>query len=218
MAVIFISHSKRDEQLVQNLQTILINVGHTPIIEEFIPESLKEPIPYEEIRKNVGLSNAVFLFLTDEVVRTEYTKNWVTFEDTVASDRYIPVFVFERNGFPIHYPIPYVTDYMLFDPYTIEDLLNIQKLAKDIGTIPPKWITTGFGALVGAIFGPLGIAIGGLGGWLLGPERKPPIPGIRIKCPHENCKIEFNYWSLNITYFSCPSCRQSIELGGGVYV
>jgi len=38
MAVIFISHSKRDEQLVRNIQTVLINVGHTPIIEEFIPE------------------------------------------------------------------------------------------------------------------------------------------------------------------------------------
>jgi len=74
-------------------------------------------------------------------------------EDGLASDRGIPVFVFERKGFPIHYPIPYVTDYMLFDPYTIEDILNIQKLAKEIGKIPPKWITAGFGALVGAIFG-----------------------------------------------------------------
>lgn len=218
MAIIFISHSKRDEQLVQNIQSVLLNVGHTPIIEEFIPESMKEPIPYEEIRKNVQQSDAVFLFLTDEVVRTEYTKNWVIEEDGVALDRNIPVFVFERKGFPIHYPIPYVTDYMVFDPYTIEDILNIQKLAKDIGKIPPNWFTAGFGALVGAIFGPLGIAIGGLGGLLLGPKRGPPIPGIRIRCPHLNCRTEYNYWSPNITSFSCPICRQLIELRSEVYV
>ena len=218
MAIIFISHSKRDKQLVQNMETVLINVGHTPIIEEFIPESMKEPIPYEEIRKNVQLSNAVFLFLTDEVVKTKYTENWVIYEDGLASDRHIPVFVFERKGFSIHYPIPYVTDYMVFDPYTIEDILNIQKLAKDIGKIPPNWFTAGFGALVGAIFGPLGIAIGGLGGLLLGPKKGPPIPGIRIKCQHERCKTEYNYWSPNIASFNCPICRQPTELGDEVYV
>ena len=211
MTIIFISHSKRDEQLVQNIQTILINVGHTPIIEEFIPESMKEPIPNEEIRKNVQQSDAVFLFLTDEIVRTKYTENWVIYEVGLASDRQIPVFVFERKGFPIHYPIPYITDYMVFDPYSIKDALNIQTLAKDMGKLPADWITAGFGALIGSIFGPLGIAIGAVGGWLLGPKGGPPIPEIRIACPH--CRTEYNYWSPNIISFSCPICRQPIKLG-----
>jgi len=215
MAVIFISHSRRDKQLVQNIQTLLINLGHTPIIEEFIPESKKEPIPYEEIRKNVQLSNAVFLFLTDEIVRTEHTNNWVIYEVGLASDRHIPVFVFEREGFPIYYPIPYVTDYMIFDPNSIEGILNIQKLAKDFGKIPPNWITAGLGALLGAPFGPLGIALGGLGGLIFGPKKEPPIPGIRIKCPY--CKTEYNYWSPNITNFYCPICRQPIILRGETY-
>ncbi|MDM7274698.1 MAG: hypothetical protein P3X22_001035 [Thermoprotei archaeon] len=105
MAVIFISHSKRDKWLVQIIQTLLINLGHTPIIEEFIPESRKEPIPCKEIRKNIQLSDAVFLFLTDEIVRTEYTKKWVIYEVGLASDRNIPVFVFERKGLPIPYDI-----------------------------------------------------------------------------------------------------------------
>jgi len=111
------------------MQTVLINLGHTPIIEEFIPEELKEPIPYEEIRKNIQLSNAVFLFLTDEIVRTEYTRNWVIYEVGLASERQIPLFVFERKGFPIPYPIPYVTDFMLFDPHSIDDLLNYSKIS-----------------------------------------------------------------------------------------
>lgn len=63
MATIFISHSKRDEDLVTDIAKVLRNIGHTPIIEEFIPEEEKEPVPYEEIRKNVSLSQYMFLFL-----------------------------------------------------------------------------------------------------------------------------------------------------------
>ena len=210
MAVIFISHSKRDKQLVQNIQAMLTNLGHTPIIEEFIPEERKEPIPKDEIRKNVQLSHALFLFLTDEIVQTKYTENWVIYEVGLASDRHIPIFIFEREGLPIHYPIPDVTDYMIFDPQSIEDILNIQKLAKEVGKLPPNLLTAGIGALLGIPFGPLGIAIGGIGGWLLGPKGGPPIPMLRLECPH--CKATYNYWSLNIKYFHCPSCRKPIQI------
>jgi len=194
------------------MQTVLINLGHTPIIEEFIPEEFKEPIPYEEIRKNIQLSNAVFLFLTDEIIRTEYTKNWVIYEVGLASDRKIPLFVFERKGFPLPYPIPYVTDFMLFDPESIDDFLNIQKLAKGIDTISPKLLTAGLGALLGAAFGPFGLALGGLGGLIFGPERVSPIPGIQIQCKH--CNVVINYWSPNIRSFYCPCCRKVIETEG----
>jgi len=195
---------------VRNIQTVLINLGHKPIIEEFIPEDKKEPIPYEEIRKNVELSDAVFLFLTDELVRTEYTKNWVLYEVGLASKKRIPVYVFERLGVPIQYPIPYVTDYMLFDPAGLEDILNIQKLAKEIGQIPTNLFTAGLGALLGAPFGPLGIALGGLGGFVLGPKRGPPIPRVRTQCCY--CKTPYNYWSPNIVSFNCPTCRKPLEL------
>ena len=216
MAVIFVSHSKRDKQLVQNIQAMLINLGHTPIIEEFIPEERKEPIPKDEIRKNVQLSNALFLFLTDEIVQTKYTENWVIYEVGLASDRHIPIFIFEREGLPIHYPIPDVTDYMIFDPYSIEDILNIQKLAKEVGKLPPILLTAGLGALLGIPFGPLGIAIGGLAGLIFGPRLEPPIPGIKVTCPYENCKATYNYWSPNIINFRCPICRQPIQLRRGV--
>lgn len=210
--MIFISHSKRDEQLVLNIRDLMVNLGHSPIIEEFIPEQMKLPIPHDEIRRNVGMSSAVFLFLTDEIVRTEYTRNWVIFEDGLARERLIPVFVFERQGFPISYPIPYVTDYMVFNPESISDILNIQKLAKPIGQVPPNWITGGLGALLGIPFGPLGIAIGGLGGLILGPKGESPIPGIQVTCPYSDCRAKYNYWSPNVRNFQCPTCRRDIEL------
>ena len=177
---------------------------------------MKEPIPYEEIRKNIQLSNAVFLFLTDEIIRTDYTRNWVIYEVGLASERQIPLFVFERKGFPIPYPIPYVTDFMLFDPHSIDDLLDIQKLAHGIGKIPPNFLAAGFGALIGAAFGPIGIAFGILGGLIVGPKRKPPIPGIQIQCSF--CNTIINYWSPNLVNFNCPICRKALDLGGYTHV
>lgn len=211
MVVIFISHSKRDEKLVRATKEMLINIGHSPIIEEFIPEEQKEPIPYEEIRKNVNLSSCVFLFLTDNIVKTEYTKNWVMYEVGVASDARKRLIIFEREGMPIPYPIPYLTDYMLFDPNDTVNILNIQSLAKKIGEIPRGLITGGLGALAGLPFGPLGIILGGLGGAIVGSIGKEEMP--KVTC--QSCNISFNYLSPNIKSFSCPSCRRPIMYRGG---
>ena len=212
---IFISHSQKDTSLIAIVQQILVNVGHTPIIEEFIPESEKQPIPHDEIQRNVSVSDAVFLFLTDNVLATEYTRNWVVFEVGLARQAEKRVFVFERQGVPIPYPIPYVTDYLIFDPESIRDLLAIQTIAKElVGKIPAGWIGAGAGALLGAVFGPLGSAIGAIAGGLLGhgadvqAEAKIPL----IECPYENCHIRFRYYSPNITSFKCPTCRQQITL------
>ena len=207
MATIFISHSQKDTDLVVNIKKILENVGHTPIIEEFIPQESQQQIPYEEIRNNVNKSSFVFLFLTDNVVETDYTKNWVIYEVGVESNASTRVFVFERSGTPIPYPIPYVTDYALFNPDRTDDMLEIQKLAKGLGKMSKKLLTAGAGAAAGSIFGPLGIVLGAVGGYVLGPDsEKPP----KVKCPH--CNVTFNYYSLRIKDFNCPCCRKQILL------
>lgn len=215
MATIFISHSKRDASLIASVYQILVNIGHAPIVEEFIPESDKQPMPQDEIQRNVSISDAVFLFLTDNVLATEYTKNWVIFEVGLARQALKRVFVFERQGVPIPYPIPYVTDYMMFDPQSINDLLAIQKIAKEmIGKVPAGWIGAAGGALLGAVFGPFGLAIGAITGGLVGhgadiqADARIPV----VECPHESCRARFRYYSPNITYFKCPSCREPMTL------
>ena len=92
MVTIFISHSKKDEDLVLGIKKILENIGHTPIIEEFISKEKQQEIPYEEIRSNVNKSSFVLLFLTDSVIETEYTKSWIIYEVGVASNASIRVF------------------------------------------------------------------------------------------------------------------------------
>ncbi len=214
MANIFISHSRKDDSLIASVHQLLVNVGHTPIIEEFIPESEKLPIPHDEIQRNVSVSDAIFLFLTDNVLATDYTRNWVVFEVGLAKQASKRVFVFERYGVPIPYPIPYVTDYTIFDPQSISDLLTIQTIAKElVGKIPAALIGAGAGALLGAAFGPLGFAIGaitlGLAGhnWDVQAEAKIPV----VECPYPNCHVRFRYYSPNVTSFNCPTCRQQID-------
>ena len=70
MATIFISHSKRDIELVNSIKIILENIGHVPIIEEYIPKENQAEIPYEEIRKNVMASDYMFLFFSTYMLDT----------------------------------------------------------------------------------------------------------------------------------------------------
>lgn len=208
MANIFISHSRRDEDLVTAMAKILRNIGHDPIIEEFIPEEEKEPVPYEEIRKNVSVSNFVFLFLTDNIVATEYTHNWVAFEVGLTASAQKRLFVFERAGVPVPYPIPYLTDYMIFDAASTNDLLNIQTLSKKLAEIPKDVVGAGMGALLGLPFGPIGLILGGLAGGVLGASASEEI--LKVQCPH--CSVSFNYYSPQYYKFSCPACRKNIHL------
>ena len=207
MATIFISHSKKDEKLIRDVKEFLENVGHTPIIEEFIPAEKQDDIPHKEISKNVEKSSVMMLFLTDNVVMTPYTRSWITYEVGLAKGRSVRLFVFERLGDPISFPIPYLTDYALFDMNQTKDILELQKITKNLGKVRKDIQTAAGGAAVGSVFGPAGIIAGALLGYILGPKQpKPPV----ARC--DACHITFNYYSTH-KRFCCPSCRQEINLG-----
>ena len=206
MATIFISHSKRDIELVNSIKIILENIGHVPIIEEYIPKENQAEIPYEEIRKNVMASDYMFLFLTDNVTSTEYTKNWVIWETSLAVHDRKRLFVFERYGSPIKFPIPYFTDYAVFDPNT-NDLYTYTKINEKLRqyqfttsrswsisistwiTIWPSW--DDFGPHCGTV---------------IGKNLSNKVSGKSVKC--SNCKIEFHV--LFIIYRIL--CVQHVEL------
>ncbi len=44
---------------------------------------------------------------------------------------------------------------------------------------------------------------------ITGRVRKPPHI---INCPHKNCNAKYNYWNEDLKEFSCPVCRQAIQL------
>ena len=208
MATIFISHSKRDAKLVHDVKKFLENVGHTPIIEEFIPTEKQESIPYKEIQKNIDRSDFLFLFLTDNVVMTPHTKSWVNHEVGLAAARSIRLFVFERLGEPISFPVPYLTDYALFDMDQTNDILELQKITKNLGKIRKDILTAAGGAALGSVLGPIGMVLGAAAGYYVGPKQPKPTT---VKCG--TCNTEFNYYSTH-KYFCCPVCKDGIEVGG----
>jgi hypothetical protein len=102
---------------------------------------------------------------------------------------------------------------MVFDPEGIDDLLAIQKIAKDlVGQIPKGLVGGGAGALLGLVFGPIGLAIGAITGGLIGygADLQAEVGIPNVECPH--CRVSFKYYSPNIKHFSCPACRQEIPL------
>jgi len=104
---------------------------------------------------------------------------------------------------------------MIFDPGSIADLLQIQSIAKElVGRIPAALVGGGVGALIGSVFGPLGLVIGALGGGALahGAEQSTLQQIPTVKCPHPNCQVVYRYYSSNITSFFCPACRQGMAV------
>lgn len=131
MSRVFISHSRQDIELIQNISKLLENIGEEAVIMEYIPTKNVTRPPFEVIRMEVMNSNYMMLFKTDNAIKTDYTKNWIIFEIGLAAATNKKLFVFERIGSPINFPIPYLTDYMLFDPYNVSDMFEIQTIAKN---------------------------------------------------------------------------------------
>jgi hypothetical protein len=216
MVYVFISHSRKDTELVRVIDHNFRSVGVVPLFMEFTPES--EP-PYRKIEENVDLARAVFLFLTPNVTSSEYTKNWVSFEVGLAKKANKPVFVVEDFNNKVHFPVPYLTDYILYEPAKTEDWTSLQKILQKLRRIIEnnKLLLglTGAGAILGGLISRniKGILIGGAGGAIFAGiliALKPSISvnSVRMKCA--KCGIEFNFYS-KFSVFPCPSCRMELR-------
>ena len=216
MVYVFISHSKKDTELVKIINHNFRSVDVVPLFMEFTPES--EPL-YKKIEENVDLSEAVFLFLTPNVISSDYTKNWITFEVGLAKKANKPVFVVEDFISKVHFPVPYLTDYVLYEPAKVEDWIGLQKILQKIKRVVEdnKLLLglTGAGAILGGLIDRSirGILIGGMAGMIfagiLNALQSPiRVNSIRTKCT--KCGIEFNFYS-KFSVFPCPSCRTELR-------
>ncbi len=144
----FISHSKQDAALTKNVELMLQNIGVEPVIMEYSPPAAEAAPPWRRIRDAVTTSDAVLLFKTENAIVTDYTRSWIVYEVGLAAAMNRPLYVFERKGTPIHFPIPYVTDYMLFEQEKIGDFLKVRRVVKEWreGKVPdvakPSILTT----------------------------------------------------------------------------
>lgn len=109
---IFVSHSKLDKKIVASFDRIFARTGVKAMFMEF--EQIRSP-EWNSIRNAVNDSEAVFLLLGENVRSSIYTQNWISFEVGLSCALGKEVWVFEQADSHIDFPIPYLTDYMIYD-------------------------------------------------------------------------------------------------------
>lgn len=213
MTSIFISHSQKDVEILNYFNNIFDGAPIKAILAEF--ERYERP-PWTAIKNWVNESSAVFLLLGPNLRGSVFTSNWVSFEVGLACQARKPIWVFEHVKDPVDFPVPYLTNYMLYDPANRVSFEQIQEIVRSYAPTP-QLAGAVLGALLGAAFGAAvagkkgtipGAFFGGVIGGAL--TRKTPY-GIHITCQHEDCGISFMLHS-KVDNFLCPTCRRAIYI------
>lgn len=140
MVSVFVSHSKHDVQLRKYFSEIFTNIGLKAKFMEW--QDLTGKYAGKEISHMIRAgffsdhdTFAVFVLLGKNLENPpsntpEYTHNWVTFETGAAASCLKQVWVFEQHNDFVRFPIPFVSDYALYDLDNIEHLQYFSKLFK----------------------------------------------------------------------------------------
>ena len=137
MANIFISHSRKDKEIIAFFDSIFSGSKVKSVKVEF--EKIKaEAIPSITIRKKIKQSKAAFVLLGPNVELTIYTRNWISFEIGLAAALGKPIWVFEPIQSNIKFPIPYLNHYMQYElEYDREYITSIVKAYEKSKVEPP---------------------------------------------------------------------------------
>ena len=132
----FLGHSSKDLKIVNSTYKICQRAKIKPNIAEF-EKIEKGKLGAEEIRDMIDRSELFFLFLSENVIneknygKTIYTQNWVNFELGIVyaqkKENKKSIYVFESFQ-QLHFPIPYLDYYILFDPNSDPHWDYVEKL------------------------------------------------------------------------------------------
>ena len=185
MSQIFVSHSRYDTQIRKEFSEVFaVAKGAYPIYMEF--EEIYPPA-WNSIKGKVSSSQALFVLLGPNIQKTIHTQNWVAFEVGLACAFEKEVWVFEQDGSNVEFPIPYLTDYMIYNLEDKNHFEYVRSVIKGYGKPIPRF--------------PLNVD----------HLTKRGIPtGVHVTCSHENCVTSY-YLHTDIQSFICPSCRQRTE-------
>jgi hypothetical protein len=175
------------------------------VFEEF--ENYIVP-PWTKIKNDIQQSSAAFVLLSPHLNSTPYTQNWVSYEVGLACALNKPVWVYEQLEDSVLFPIPYLTDYVVYSPQNRQHLNAIKGLLETYDP-SPSLIGLGLGAIIGgALSGGPGAGVGAMLG---AAALQRSSGGHPITCPHQTCGIKYKIYS-QFQQISCPSCRQTIQI------
>lgn len=207
MASIFISHSRRDEDIVGLFLRAFRGTGVDDIYRE-----LENPVPAgvidEIIGRDIEFSSALFILLSETVQTLQQTRDWVLYECGAAGAKQKPIWVFEsyESFCRIDVTIPRFEHYVRFKT----DGQNREVWRGYIHNIAASYSSTPFLAKAGPTA--LGAWLGGplvaLGGLLLGSVLAPSVDrpaGYPTGCPICGKRFVVHLPSPS-DYFRCPAC------------
>lgn len=190
MHQIFVSHSRMDEDIRTQFDTVFARTAVKSVCMEF--EQIRPP-SWKTIEDHISGSEALFLLLGPHIRQSVHTQNWVAFEVGLACAMHKDVWIFEQDGANIEFPIPYFTDYMIYSLDFSDHFGYVRKVIEGYGHVVPPGT-------------PARITIDQ---WR---ELRGIPSGVTITCPHRNCQVEFSLHTIVRLDFRCPSCRQAIQL------
>lgn len=208
---VFVSHSRKDIDIINEVKRALTIVDFSPIVYEDLPKDLKVGPDMTNIWNLISQSDLVFIFLTQNAFSTNHTLTWIQYEDHISSMMSKPVILFQAINQPPIWPVIYFTDLVPVQ-FPFLDSVAMQGIAKSFKS-SGALIRGGAGALLGSLFGPLGALLGLLGGLLTTPQSplaKVPV----IKCT--KCNHSYRYWGGAGSLFYCPYCFTEWIYNGGV--
>lgn len=211
MLRVFLSHSRKDIQLVERTRAALKILESAAVALEDLPGSRTVDEARREIERQIRISEIIFLLLTPNSVASSHTRSWISHEASIASTLGKKLVVFQEPGSPPTWPITYWTDLVVLSSDEGSRPIQMQSVVK---ILKPSAATAGGaagGALVGAIFGPIGLVIGLIVGGAAGASATPKKPPT-LRCP--KCGIPFRFWNTSSTSFYCPHCFKPLRYGG----
>jgi hypothetical protein len=220
MAEIFVSHSKRDE----DIRTFFANIfAGENVAGKFVEFEEYQAPPWQYIQERVNAAKAVFVLLGPHVQELSYTRDWLTWETGVASQVGRDIWVFEPFNQWCNIAIPHVSHYVVYEqiPDAITYVKLIIKSYDDTGQLASllrgATIGGGIGGVLGSISGKKEDAGASAVLWALfgaliegartDPSRVRPM-GMPIKCV---CNSAYRVHVL-LDNFPCPICRQWIQI------
>lgn len=228
MSQIFISHSKKDEDIKSFFSSAF---GSTNVKQEVMEyeKIMQGEITDKDIRINIQNSAAVFVLLSENVNDIPHTRDWVVWESAVAATLGKEIWVFEpvSDFGKINVALPYFNHYIPIDVNTDEAYAYVRSIIEsyDDSQVLPNAVAGGVaGGFLGMIGDTItsapqkppsgavviGAAFGSVIGAISGSKSHLRPMGISTRCV--NCHRLYNVHVRYEFTFRCPGCNQYLEL------
>lgn len=211
MAQIFISHSARHTKALDFFNRAFATTNVTAKHEE-IEAMVTGKRTNQQIRQDIGFSNAVFVILGEHVEKLPHTRDWVGSESGIASGANKDLWVFEavEDFAKITVVIPQLRHYVLFD-YTDAWLIYLRKIINsydDSNVLKAMVAGAGMGGAISESVG--GAVVGGGIALLMALNAQPRPAGFPINCPI--CRSVYNV-HVGVLAMRCPVCNTRLQFG-----